>query len=155
MSWSFKITNGDLDFSGPDGFATVTGTAKLIQDLKHWLLEPLGSDPFHPDYGSALNGGVFPDGRAVPSAIGGLINGESLTRIEAEVRRVLNAYRQMQVSKMQAEAMLYGGRNTLGVGEILFSINDVKVKQYGDTVLVNCVITTADGNQVTFQQSLK
>lgn len=154
MSWSFKINNGDLDFSGPGGFAVVRGQQKLVQDLKHWLLEPRGTDPFHPDYGSTLDGGYFPDGSEVPSAIGGIFTGEDLLKIEAEIRRVLNSYRNQQVDRMNRESMKYGGRNTFSRGEILLTINAVNVSQLGDTALANISITTADGDEITFQQAL-
>ena len=73
MSWSLKLHSGDLDLSGPDGYGTVSGPAKLIQDLRNWLLEPRGTDSFHPSYGSILDGGMV-RGVRVDSMIGSNIS---------------------------------------------------------------------------------
>lgn len=154
MTWSFQIKNGDLNFAGPGGFATVTGQQKLIQDLKNWLLEPRGTDPFHPDYGSVLDGGTMPDGTTVDPAIGGLITSESLVTIESEVRRILNSYQQQQLDRLTREAPLYGGKNTFSTGEILASVDDVQVIQAGDVVVVTCSITTGDGDSISFTQAI-
>jgi len=154
MTWSFHVKNGDLNFAGPGGFATVTGQQKLVQDLKNWLLEPRGTDPFHPDYGSVLDGGVMPDGTEAISTIGGLVTGEAMLNIEAEIRRVLVGYQQMQFDRINREHAQYGGRNTFSNGEILASVQDVIISQVGDTVLAQCVIRTASGDAISFIQPL-
>lgn len=154
MSWSFQLKNGDLNFAGPGGFATVTGQQKLVQDLKDWLLEPRGSDPFHPDYGSILDGGIASDGTVIEGSIGSVITSESLLTIESEIRRVLGAYQQVQIQRLQRESALYNGLNTFSAGEILSSIDDVQVIQVGDTILVTVFITTGDGNAISFTQAV-
>lgn len=154
MSWSFHVKNGDLNFAGPGGFATVTGQQKLVQDLKNWLLEPRGTDPFHPDYGSVLDGGTLPDGTSVNSQIGNLVSGEILLNIEAEVRRILTGYQQQQLDRLNRETLLYGGKNTFNSSEILASIEDVVIQQLGDVVLVRCVLRTASGDAISFAQAL-
>lgn len=154
MTWSFQIKNGDLNISGPGGYATVTGQQKLIQDLKNWLLTPRGTDPFNPDYGSILDGGVMDDGTVIESSIGTLITPEALVSIEAEIRRVLNAYQQQQLARLTREAPLYGGLNTFAAGEILGSVDDVEVTQVGAVVVCQVSITTGDGNAISFSQPL-
>lgn len=154
MTWSLAIVNGDLSFAGPGGYATVTGQSKLMQDLRDWLLEPRGTDPIHPDYGSTLDGGTLPDGTPADSVIGDLITSESLLTIETEVRRVLAAYQQQQLDRITSEAAIYGGKNTFAAGEILSSVDAVNVQQVADTVFVQCVIQTADGDQLSFTQAL-
>lgn len=154
MTWSFQIKNGDLNFAGPGGFATVTGQQKLIQDLKNWLLEPRGTDAFHPDYGSILDGGTANDGSVIEGSIGSVVTPEALLVIESEVRRVLNGYQQQQISRLQREAPLYGGLNTFSAGEVLSSVDDVQVIQIGDTVLVTVIVTVGDGNSISFTQAV-
>lgn len=154
MTWSFHVKNGDLNFAGPGGFATVTGQQKLVQDLKNWLLEPRGTDPFHPDYGSVLDGGVMPDGREVVSTIGSTIDGEAQLNIEAEVRRILTSYQQIQLDRINRESVVYGGKNTFSNGEILASIQDVVITHYGDTIMAQCVIRTGSGDAISFVQPL-
>jgi hypothetical protein len=154
MTWSLRVKNGDLTFAGPGGFASVSGQNKLVQDLKHWLVEPRGSDPFHPEHGSTLDGGELSDGTVVASSIGNLFTGEDLLAIEAEIRRVLNAYQIVQAQRLGREAIQFGGKNTFSMGEILRTVNDVKVRQLGDTALVDVQITTADGALLSFSQPL-
>lgn len=155
MSWSFQIKNGDLTFAGPGGFATVSGTNKLVQDLRHWLLEPRGTDPMHPEFGSTLDGGELADGTVVASTIGGLFTTDDLLAIESEIRRILNAYQLIQAQRLTRETMQFGGKNTFSAGEILRTVNDVKVEQLGDTAVVTIAITTANGNNLQFIQPLK
>lgn len=154
MTWSFHTKNGDLNFAGPGGFATVTGQQKLIQDLKNWLLEPRGTDPIHPDYGAILDGGTLPDGSYADSIIGGELSGEALVLIESEVRRVLGAYQQQQLDRLTREMALYGGKNTFSMGEILVGVTGVALQQVSDAVLVTCTIQTGDGDQLSFTQPL-
>lgn len=154
MSWSFQIHNGDLNIGGPGGFSTVSSTAKLVQDLKHWMLEPRGTDPFHPDYGSLIDGGTVNSSFDSPSLLGGLMRDEDLMYIEAEIRRILNSYRIMQAERISDDRMKYGGKNTFSQGEILLTINSVEAVPMGDTVVVFIKITTADGQALSFSQAV-
>ena len=154
MTWSFHTKNGDLNFAGPGGFATVTGQQKLIQDLKHWLLEPRGSDPLHPDYGAVLDGGLLPDGSIAESLIGSQLTAEALVLVESEIRRVLASYQQQQLDRLTAESALYAGKNTFSAGEILVGITAVSVQQVADTVFVTVTLQTGDGDQISFTQPL-
>jgi phage baseplate assembly protein W len=154
MSWSFYIRNGDLSFAGPGGFATVSGQQKLIQDLKNWLLEPRGTDPMHPDYGCILDGGLLPDGTVSDGMIGNVLTSESLVDVESEVRRVMQAYQQQQLDRLQRESAQFAGKNTFSAGEILATVVTVNIQQVADTVLVNPIIQTADGDQLSFTQAV-
>lgn len=154
MTWSFHIKNGDLNFAGPGGFATVTGQQKLVQDLKNWFLEPQGTDPFHLDYGAILDGGTLADGSQADPIIGNVLSAEAIVLIESEVRRVLSAYQQQQLNRLNAESALYGGKNTFAVGEILAGVLGVDLQQVADVVLVTCTLQTGDGNQISFTQPL-
>lgn len=154
MTWSLALANGDLSFAGPGGYATVSGQQKLLQDLRNWLLEPRGTDPVNPDYGSTLDGGTLPDGTVVDPVIGELITAENLLTLESEVRRILQAYQQQQLDRITLEAGLYGGKNTFSAGEILQSVEAVNIQQVADMVFVQCVIQTADGDQLSFTQAM-
>ncbi len=151
MSWSFHIKNGDLNLSGPGGFAVVTGTQKLIQDIKNWLLEPRGTDPINPGFGSILDGGSLPDGSQSDSMLG-TVSRESLIGIESEIRRILSAYQQQQLLRLQRETIQLDGKNTFAAGEILASVNEVTVDQIGDIAVARIFITTQSGQPLSFSQ---
>jgi hypothetical protein len=152
MSYSFHIKNGDMNLSGPGGFAIVSGQQKLVQDLKNWLLEPRGTDASHPEYGSIIDGGIQPDGSIVQSSIGTTIDDERLLDIETEIRRVLLAYQQQQIDRLQKEVVQYNGKNTFSPGEILRSVESVDVAQLDNAVIVKITILTSDGQTISFVQ---
>lgn len=153
MSWSFHIKNGDLN-SSYDGFTVVTGTQKLIQDLKNWILEPRGSDPNHIDYGSTIDGVISSNGAFIETNIGSEINKERLMDIEAELRRILAAYQQQQINRARREITQLGGKNTFSAGEILYKILDVEVRSVQDTVLARISIQTDAGQILNFVQPI-
>jgi predicted thioesterase len=52
----------------------------------------------------------------------------------------------MQFNKMQDEALLFNGNNTLDADEVIDEILDVKVVAVGTTILVQVVIQTLGGS---------
>jgi len=152
MSWSFNVKNGDLDLSGPGGFSVVTGGQKLIQDLKHWLLESRGTDPMHPEYGSTLDGGVTSDGSVVEAFIGANIYKERLLDVESEIRRVLFSYQDQQLARLRSEQERLGGKNTFAPNEILYSVDGVNVRQIDDKVVAQLRLRTQNNADVSFIQ---
>lgn len=149
MSWSLHLRNGDLNPAGPGGLAQVTGSQKLVQDLRCALLESLGNDPLHLDWGSTLDGGIGPDGSTIPSAIGSVIDTNTILYIESEIRRVVTGYQQSQLSRLLDDQAKFGGKNTFAAGELLYSIDSVNVQQIGDVVVASVALTTSDGDQIT------
>lgn len=154
MTYSLNIRGGDLSLGGPGGLSTITGTEKLIQDLKCWILEPMGTDPLHPDYGSMLDGGNVPGSGVQAGLIGTTLDNVALLKVEAEVKRILTLYQQQQINRIQIEQSIYNGKNTYTFGEVLFSIDSVIATQFKDTVIVNVSIRTANGQTLTFSQPL-
>lgn len=144
------MQGGDLSLGGPGGFSTVTGTQKLIQDLRNWILEPRGTDPDHPEYGSVLDGGTLPDGTVLESPVGSILDASVIMNMESEIRRILTAYQQQQLDRLQRESALYNGKNTFAPGEILYSIDKVDVQQYIDVAIATVTITTSSGQIVPF-----
>src|SRR4051812_881906 len=119
MSWSLKITNGDLSI-GAGQMETVTRDAKLVQDFRHFLLTRLGSDVAYPWYGSNLDDLVSTtDWRFAE------------VQIESEVRRIANRYQRLQLERAKADRLRYN-KSTLTVGEILAAVTAVKFEQRAD-----------------------
>lgn len=152
MSYSLHVRNGDLNPAGPGGLAVVTGSQKLVQDLRHHLLEPRGHDPMHPSYGSTLDGGVTPDGRAPDEFIGSLMGRERLMMIEAEIRRILIAHQTAQMDRIRADVARYGGKHTMSSGEVLTDIERLDVVPIQDVVLARCYLRVESGGRVTLNR---
>jgi hypothetical protein len=155
MSWSFNIKNGDLNQSGPGGFAVVTGGQKLLQDLKHWLLEPQGTDPLHPTYGSSLDGGQRKDGTVIEGLIGSTVYKERLLDAESEIRRVLFSYQQQQRARFQREISELGGKTTFAPNEILYSVDSVDVHQVDDKLVTQVNIRTQNNTNISLIQPVE
>lgn len=154
MTWSLALVAGDLSLSGPGGFATIADSQKIIQDLRCWLLEPRGTDPSHPDYGSTLDGGALPDGTYADSIIGSVVSDENMMLLEAEIRRVVLAYQQQQQDRLGQEVILYAGKNTFGVNEVVVSIEDITLTQVNTTAICTVTLQTSSGDSITITQPL-
>jgi hypothetical protein len=147
MTWSLAIQNGDLALSGSD-YTIVTGEDKLIQDLTCYILERLGTDPNHPDYGSILNGGVDGSGTVIPSMIGVNNNTIAQSRVQGELQRILLAYQNMQLARAKSDIALYG-KTTFSRGEVLLSVDSFTMQSTLDTLSVIIGITTGNNTSVT------
>lgn len=154
MTYSLNIRNGDLNLGGPKGIATVTGVEKLLQDLRQRILEPVGTDPMNPDFGSALDGGLTPDGVEIVTNIGGQFTGETRANIEAEILRNLQAHQTLQIARIREQQEKYGGKTFFTEREILYRIDSIQSEQIVDTLVIKVIITTAAGQQFSIVQPL-
>lgn len=155
MSWSFHLLNGDLNPAGPGGLAQVTGSQKLIQDLRCALLEPIGTDLMNPSFGSSLDGGVDPStGASLPGFIGQQGTDFALLEIESEIRRVLAVYQSSQIDRMYADQQ-QTGQNSLSPGEVLQSVDSVVLQQADDRLVVSVMITAGDGTSIPIVQAVQ
>jgi hypothetical protein len=145
MSKSLAIINGDLQVGSGRAFALVSGKRKLMQDLRLWVLERIGIDPLLPSFGNALDGGSI-NGETYESMIGNVLTQELLNEIRIEILDLVSRYQSMQFNKMQDEALLFNGNNTLDADEVIDEILDVKVVAVGTTILVQVVIQTLGGS---------
>lgn len=145
MSWSLQIQNGDLAF-GSNGLNVAKGPQKLTQDLKCALLEPQGTDPLHPTFGSIIDGGYDTEsGEYIEGAIGGYNDSAASTFIAAEVQRVCTAHQAAQINRNQEDVNTYG-RSTLTADEALIHVSGVQVDQVTDQALVTATIQTGAGS---------
>lgn len=145
MSKSLAVINGDLVIGPGRSYQIVSGKDKLKQDLKLWVLERIGSDPLLPDYGSLFDGGIV-NGQTQESYIGNVANPQVLSELRALTIKLVNNYQTMQYNKMQDEAVLYQGKNTLDSDEVIDKLTAVNVVQSGTTILIQVVISTLAGS---------
>jgi hypothetical protein len=147
MSWSLRLQHGDLLLSGA-GLATTTGASKLAQDLRCYILEEMGLDDMHPDYGSTLNGATLADGTNVPGVIGITDPQLAQTELEVEMRRIVNAYQANQLARAKADRLRFG-KATLTRGEALLQLSGIDQQRVADTLYVTLKLVTVAQTQLS------
>lgn len=130
------IQDGDLVL-GRGGFALVTGQAKVRQDLGCALREPIGTDRFHPGYGSLL-----------PSYIGQAIDSHTSALIEAEVFRVVKNYMLTRMATIQDD-FTNGRKPQYEASEIIQNIDEVRIRQNADRFYVLVRLSTLARERIT------
>lgn len=138
-----QLTGGDLVPSGR-GFATVDGAAYLRQRVALALGEPYGFDPYHPGWGSALNG-----------YIGAPQNSGTDALVSSEVSRVLAQLIAAQQQQISATA-LAGTRSQLSADDVIASVDSVNAStgDRPDTIAVAVALTTMAGQQVAVTRTV-
>jgi phage baseplate assembly protein W len=128
---NLKVKKGDLIVSSARKAELVYGEEKLIQDLSHWLLEPLGTGFTTPGFGSILYRFI------------GTARSERL-QIEAEneVERILALYQADQIQKVKG-AQLSNRLFIFSKKEILADIMRVESAFDMDMVRIKAFIKTA------------
>lgn len=94
MSFDLKIVSGDLSIENGQ-LATITGTAKLEQDLLKIALTEVGSDPMQPWYGSLVGRSLI--GNLLPSDI---LLSTAKTQLQTAIEN-LKTLQNLQVSSGQ------------------------------------------------------
>lgn len=130
---TFQLVNGDFVL-GPGGYATISGGHKVVQDLGAVLREPIGTDRFHPKWGSVLD-----------DFIGTPIGFETQTRVRSEVHRVIQNYMVVQADRMERDANR-GDRQQVRPEEVVVGINAVDIQQRTDRLNVRISLETASGD---------
>jgi len=141
MTWSLQLTHGEL---GRDGvrLAKAIDEKKLVQDLRIHLLQQMGVDNLHPEFGSLLDGGVTPDGVAHETVIGMSDKDRAKMIIQGEIYRIVNEYQSKQLARAKRDKMSYG-KATLTPKEVVFSINSLNIVEHLDAFQVTIKLTTA------------
>lgn len=141
MSWSLRLRNGDLSL-GNASYGTITGEQKLVQDLRAYILEEMGTDDMHPEFGSLINGGRLPNGRVAQGVIGKVNNDLAQVEVESELRRLVNAFQSRQLQRAKDDKVVYG-KATLTKGEVLLGVSKVEFRRNQDTLSVVMTLQTA------------
>lgn len=143
MSYSLQVSNGDLVFNGTS-LATVSGAAKLVQDMTCGILEPMGTDDLHPTYGSVIDGGTLPDGSYQTGIIGETNNQYAASFVSSEIQRIASNLQQAQVLRNHNDLATYG-RSTLSPDETLVSLGDIAIDAVQNQMLVSVDLETGSG----------
>lgn len=141
---NFKLFNGDLALGRSNRIDTVAGHAKLLQDLRCWLLEPYGIGFMTPNFGSFLTE------TGSKGFIGKPIGVETKAELISEIQRILTLYQASQQEKIKIAKM----NNTLNLysrKEILNQIVDIEINDLVPTYdgyVIKIILQTADGAKV-------
>lgn len=139
---TLRIEDGDLVLSGRD-YVTVTGTAKVAQDLRGALLEPLGNDRFHPGWGST-----------VADYVAQIADEETRMEVETEVNRVVSNYAAIQRDKISADINA-DTASRFTTDEVLSRIRSINVTLDSvESVGVQIALQTASGETVVLNEAV-
>jgi hypothetical protein len=151
VTWSLQVRHGDLTLGGAQ-LGVVTDEQKLVQDLSHWLLERLGSDPLHPEHGSLIDGGVQ-NGRVVNGVIGEDDWAFAEVLIESDIRRIVAEYQAQQLQRAKDDRLRYN-KATLTAAEVVMNLDEVEMVRTLAQVTVTLFLSTAAGKSVTLDVAL-
>lgn len=146
MSWSLALRNGDFTL-GTASLGIVTHEAKMVQDLRAYILESMGTDNMHRGFGSLIQGGVEANGVQNPGVIGKPNDPFARTMVVSEIKRLVRDYQQSQLERARADQQEFG-KPTLSTREVLLSLDDIFVDQTNDQMTLTLFITTAANRQV-------
>lgn len=146
MTWSLRLRHGDLDLSSAS-LGTATDETKLVQDLRCFILERMGTDDLHLDYGSLLDGGIR-NGQYVEGVVGNPNNQFTSAAVQAEIRRIVGLYQTQQLDRARSDLALYG-KATLTKGEVLLSVSTIDITHDHEYMTVTINLTTGRGTDLS------
>lgn len=152
MTWSLRISNGDFVVTSAH-LGTVTAQQKLLQDFRCAILEQMGTDNLHPDYGSLIDGGINSSGEVVSGVIGNINVDEVTMIIESEISRIARYMQRAQLARAKSDKLTYG-RATLVPQEVLLSLNGITFEQREDLLNVTILLTAANDENFEVQLAI-
>lgn len=143
MSWSLEVRGGDLVVDGAR-LGDVKGHRKMVQDLSHWILEPMGTDNLHMRYGSLIDGGLR-DGVQHPSMVGSSNDKFLWAELQAEINRIIKDYQRIQLNRARTDKYTLNN-STLTREEVLYNVKSVDFVQREDRVFIAIAIQNGSGS---------
>lgn len=142
---TWKISESDVSVRGDGWLNELKGYERVAQEMSCWLLEPVGTDPLYPNFGSRLS-----------EMVGSAIGSGTTEDVRAEVMRVLENYMSYTRARIEESRTLDATTfvEMWGNGEVLSSIDSVRVDSVADTVRVTVSFSMSDGTQASVAQSL-
>lgn len=138
---TMALRGGDLVVEA-GGYRMVTGHSKIVQDLRGALLEPVGTDRFHPAFGSLAN-----------RFIGEIMDGSTQFRVQQEVSRVLSNYIAIQRDRI-ARDVVQGTKSRFTAAEIVAQVRSIDVAQNMDALSVRINLVAGDSTAVTLSTTV-
>lgn len=138
---TLALSGGDLVI-GPGGLQTLSGAAKIRQDIALALGEGYGNDPYHAGWGSVL-----------PQYVGHPVTDDTPMLVQAEVTRILQQYMTGQQQQL-ATAAANQQRHTISTSEIIQTVNSVDVTVQYDSIRVIISLTTMAGQTLQISRTV-
>lgn len=139
---TLALQSGDLVVTGRSGHKTITGLAKIRQDMALALAEPYGDDRFHPQWGSVL-----------PNYVGTPITAETELLVRSEVARVIQGYIGVQQNEIVNDA-LNQNRTRYSTADVVAEVTDIQTEIAFDTIRVKVTLRTVSNQAVSITRSI-
>lgn len=135
------VIDGDLVLFG-GSYLTLTGSARIKQDLTFALRDEYGADVNHPYWGSTLR-----------RFIGSPIDDSLQQQVSIEIQRVLSNYISMQADQVN-QAITNGVRGSLDTSDVVQSVTAIDVAPEADKIRVSVKLRTMAGESVAITQTV-
>lgn len=145
MSWSLQLRAGDFAIDG-SSFSVVTGSNKLVQDIRCAILEHMGTDEDHPWFGSLIDGGRL-NGVEQESIIATDDWNSAILAVEGEIRRIVDQYQKQQITRSEQDKTTYG-KPTLTPAELLMGVSNLEFFQAQDNLLCRVTLITGANSEI-------
>lgn len=140
---TLALSGGDLVIDSSHGYQTLTGAAKIRQDLSLALIEPYGDDPYHAQWGSLLQ-----------SYIGTPLTSDLELLVEQEARRVVTQYMNMQQANI-SQATTNGTPVGYTTADVVVGITSISGVINFDILQLQISLVTAAGQNVDITRTVQ
>lgn len=138
---TLALQGGDLAV-GPSGHKTITGSAKIRQDLALALGEPYGDDRFHPTWGSTLH-----------HYVGRPIGNDTELLVRSEIARVVQVYIDAQRAEIVDDTAA-GRRSRYTTSDVVARLDDIATQINFDTIRVKLKLITQAQESLTISRTV-
>lgn len=132
---AFALVAGDFVL-GEDGYATVSGSQKVVQDLGVAMREPYACDRFHPRWGSVL-----------PNYVGEPIDDQTALLVRSECSRLIRNYILVQGGIIEEDVKVKQ-RSRLSTDEVVAGVDGIDIRQDQDKYHIRVRLRLFSGNRV-------
>lgn len=127
MSFDLKIREGDLSIDSKGSFSIVENSDKLEQDILKIISTKLGSNPYHPWYGSPLE----------QSMVGSVFEESFISSIaSSQLRTTLERLQQLQQEQLKQAQIISPQEHIAAVQGVVVEQNKVDPRFYRLAVTV-------------------
>lgn len=135
------VIDGDLVLSG-SSYLTLTGPARIKQDLDFALHDEYGADIFHPYWGSVLD-----------RFIGQPLTASVEQQVINEVQRVLNNYISIQTDQINS-AISAGTASVYDTADVVSQVEAIDVQVNMDSISITVTLRTMANQSVTVTRTV-